>query len=70
MSTRNSHTKLDEDILSRGAIEGFNLIAALHSSGYGIAVYLLDSIDDYDVVFNDSRRNICVCVLLILMGRQ
>ena len=51
--------------MSRGTIEGFNLIAALHSLVYGIAVYLLDSIDDYDVVFNDIIKGIFVCTINI-----
>lgn len=43
-----THTKSDSDILSRGSIEGYSLVAALHSPVYGIATYVQNNIEEFD----------------------
>jgi len=60
-----THTKSEEDILSRGIIEGFNLIAALHSPVHGIAIYLLNTIEEYDIIFNDIIEGVFLCAVNI-----
>jgi len=60
-----THTRSEEDLLNRGIIEDFNLIAALHSPVHGIAVYVANNITDIDVVFNDIKDGVFVCTILI-----
>lgn len=60
-----THTKSDSDILSRGIIEGYSLVAALHSPVHGIATYIQNNIDEYDIIFNDKYGDVFVSAINI-----
>ena len=45
-----THTLNDEDLLRRGKIAGFSVIAALHHRAYGLATYVKNGTEDVSVI--------------------
>ena len=53
-----THTKNNEDIQSRGLIEGFTLVSSIHSPVHGIATYVRDEIADYETVYCSDNSGV------------
>lgn len=46
ITLRETHTYDDNDLESKGKIEGYNITASIHSKVYGIATYVRNDITD------------------------
>lgn len=53
----------ENDLSYRGDIQGFNVAAAVHSSAYGIATYVKNTITDYNVIFQEVQNNTFLAVI-------
>lgn len=60
-----THTKDNQDIESRGIIEGFTLVNAVHSPVHGIASYIKDNIVDYESVYAGCDDGVQVIAMKI-----
>lgn len=50
LALQETHTVDDEDLLKRGRIPGFSIIAALHHRSYGIATYVRSGIQNVAII--------------------
>src|SRR6195952_2869994 len=60
-----THTALEEELISRGSINGYYLIDFLLSGVYGTATYIKSSISNFERVFSRVISNIDVVVVKV-----
>lgn len=60
-----THTESNEELSSRGRIDGFELIVAEHSRAHGIATYVQQGMDDVNVVESATCNNVYSSVIRV-----
>ena len=60
-----THTLNDEDLLRRGKIAGFSVIAALHHRAYGLATYVKNGTEDVSVIECSDQNDVYTITIKI-----